>query len=64
MIGGFVTTVIWVRVFKAGFYELYEMIPGFAAGLLVCIVVSLVTKPDDGAVAELESVRGTVGPVF
>ena len=38
--------------------------PGFAAGLLVCIVVSLVTKPDDGAVAELESVRGTVGPVF
>ena len=64
MIGGFVTAVIWVRVFKAGFYELYEMIPGFAAGLLVCIVVSLVTKPDDGAVAELESVRGTVGPVF
>ncbi len=64
MIGGFVTTVIWVRVFKAGFYELYEMIPGFAAGLLVCIVVSLATKPDERAVAELESVRGTVGPVF
>ena len=64
MIGGFATTVIWVRVFKADFYDLYEMIPGFFVGLVICIAVSLVTKPDDDAVAELESVRETVGPVF
>lgn len=64
MIGGFATTVIWVRVFKTDFYDLYEMIPGFFAGLVICIAVSLVTKPDDEAVAELESVRESVGPVF
>ncbi|HSR40703.1 MAG TPA: sodium/proline symporter, partial [Longimicrobiales bacterium] len=29
MVAGFATTVLWVRVFKAGFYDLYEMIPGF-----------------------------------
>jgi Na+/proline symporter len=64
MLAGFATTVIWVRVFKADFYDLYEMIPGFFAGLLVCVLVSLVTKPNEDAVAELESVRETIGPVF
>lgn len=64
MIAGFGVTVLWVKLFKAGFYDLYEMIPGFFAGLLVCVAVSLVTKPDDEAVAELESVRESVGRVF
>jgi sodium/proline symporter len=64
MIGGFAVTVVWVRAFKADFYDLYEMIPGFFAGLIVCVLVSLVTRPNDEAVAELESVRETVGPVF
>jgi len=64
MIGGFLMTVAWVRMFKADFYDLYEMIPGFFAGLAVCVVVSLLTKPDEEAVAELESVRQSVGPVF
>ena len=64
MITGFVTTVIWVRIFKVDFYDLYEMIPGFFAGLIACVVVSLVTKPNDEAVAEFESVRDAVGPVF
>jgi len=64
MIGGFLTTVVWVRAFKADFYDLYEMIPGFFAGLAICVLVSLVTKVDDDAVAELESVRESVGPVF
>ena len=40
------------------------MIPGFFAGLIVCVVASLVTKPNDEAVAEFESVRDAVGPVF
>jgi len=32
MVGGCATTVIWVIFFKAGFYDLYEMWPRFAAG--------------------------------
>ena len=64
MIAGFATTVIWVRVFKADYYDLYEMIPGFIAGLLACVLVSLVTKVDADAVAEFESVQETIGPVF
>lgn len=64
MIGGFLVTVIWVRSFKADFYDLYEMIPGFFAGLAICVLVSLVTKADEAAVAELESVQRSVGPVF
>lgn len=64
MIVGFATTVVWVRVFKTDFYDLYEMIPGFFAGLLACFLVSLFTQPDPEAVAELESVRESVGRVF
>lgn len=64
MIMGFGTTVVWVRAFKADFYDLYEMIPGFFAGLAACVLVSLLTRPDPSAVAELDSVRETVGPVF
>jgi len=64
MIAGFLVTVLWVREFKAGFYDLYEMIPGFFAGLLVCVLVSLMTKVDEDAVAEFESVQDTIGPVF
>ena len=64
MIGGFLTTVVWVVVFKERFYDLYEMIPGFAAGFACCIGVSLLGEPDPEAVAELDDVRRTVGPVF
>ncbi|NNF12186.1 MAG: sodium/proline symporter [Gemmatimonadetes bacterium] len=64
MVVGFATTVIWVRAFKADFYDLYEMIPGFFAGLLACWLVSLFTQADSEAVAELESIRETVGPTF
>ena len=64
MVGGFGATVVWVRAFKASFYDLYEMIPGFFVGLLCCVLVSLLTKPNREAIAELESVRDSVGPVF
>ena len=64
MIGGFTVTVLWVKVFKEGFYDLYEMIPGFAAGYLCCVVVSLLTTAQADAIAELESVHEAVGPVF
>jgi Na+/proline symporter len=53
-----------VVFFKAGFHDLYEMLPGFAAGFLCTIGVSLFTAPPEGAAEELAAVRETVGPVF
>ena len=64
MVAGFVTTVGWVLFFKAGFYDLYEMLPGFAAGFAATILVSLVTEPPEGAGEEMSSVEAAVGPVF
>ncbi len=60
MLAGFLTTVVWVLVFKERFYELYEMIPGFTAGFVVTVAVSLWTRPPDGAAAELKDVRATL----
>ena len=64
MVAGFVTTVGWVLFLKSSFYDLYEMIPGFAAGFVVTIVVSLLTAPPEGAEEEMASVAASVGPVF
>ncbi len=64
MIGGFVTTVAWVVFFKEGFYDLYEMLPGFAAGFILTIGVSLVTDPPEGVDEEMKAVREAVGPTF
>jgi sodium/proline symporter len=43
MLGGFLTSVIWVLAFKADAYELYEMIPGFFVGLVLTVGVSRLT---------------------
>jgi sodium/proline symporter len=64
MAAGFSTTVAWVLFFKERFFDLYEMLPGFAAGFLFTIGVSLVTETPDGAEAEVKAVRAEVGPVF
>ena len=61
---GFTITVSWVLFFKSSFYDLYEMIPGFAAGLLATILVSLMTKPPEGAAEELDEIRAAVGPAL
>lgn len=53
MLGGFVTTVVWVLVFKQHFYDLYEMLPGFAAGFALTIGVSLLTRPPENALEPL-----------
>jgi sodium/proline symporter len=45
MATGFLVTVGWVVFVKSGFYDLYEMIPGFLAGLITTVVVSLATAP-------------------
>ncbi len=63
MVAGFATAVVWVVAFKAMVFDLYEMIPGFAVGFVVTVVVSLVTRPPDGADREFgevwRAVRGT-----
>ncbi|MEX2570063.1 MAG: sodium/proline symporter, partial [Gemmatimonadota bacterium] len=61
MATGFIVTIVWVIYFKAQFYELYEMIPGVAAGFLAAIIVSLVTQPPDGVDDEFDSVWSAVG---
>ena len=49
--------------FKEGFYDLYEMLPGFAAGFLCTIGVSLITEPPEGTAVEFNAVRKAAGPV-
>ncbi len=44
MVAGFAAAIVWVLVFKEGFYDLYEMIPGFAVGFATTIIVSLMTE--------------------
>jgi sodium/proline symporter len=44
MLGGFLTSVIWVLVFKDDTYELYEMIPGFIVGMTLTLLVSRMTN--------------------
>lgn len=47
MVGGFLTSVVWVLVFKADTYELYEMIPGFIVGIALTLFVSRLTGGND-----------------
>lgn len=61
---GITVTVSWVLFFKASFHELYEMIPGFLAGLLATVVVSLFTESPEGAAEELDEIRASVGPAI
>jgi len=49
MLGGFITTVTWVLVFKSQFYNLSEIVPGFLTGLLLTIIVSNATSGDKRA---------------
>ncbi len=44
MFCGFATTLVWVIWLKPGFHDLYEMIPGLAAGLIAAFVVSRLSR--------------------
>jgi sodium/proline symporter len=44
ILGGFVTTIVWVVWFKERTFELYEMIPGLAIGLGLAFVVGRMTR--------------------
>jgi len=46
MLGGFLTSIVWVLALKEQTYELYEAIPGFIVGFILTYVVSALTyKP-------------------
>ncbi|MFQ5789121.1 MAG: sodium/proline symporter [Acidobacteriota bacterium] len=64
MLSGFLTAMLWVLWFKAGFYSLYEMLPGFLVGFVVTVGVSLLTEAPEGAAEEHESVWRAVGHPF
>jgi sodium/proline symporter len=55
MLAGFLTVVVWVVWVKEHAYGLYEAVPGFAAGFVAIVVVSLMTTSreadDDAATA-------------
>ncbi|MDE0082007.1 MAG: sodium/proline symporter [Gammaproteobacteria bacterium] len=61
MIAGFAVTILWVVFAKESVYNLYEMLPGFFAGLAATVVVSLVTAPPAQAAAEFDEVWAFVG---
>lgn len=43
MLGGFLTSMIWVLVLKEHTYDLYEAVPGFIVGMLATYFVSAMT---------------------
>ncbi|MDZ7769168.1 MAG: sodium/proline symporter [Woeseiaceae bacterium] len=43
MLGGFLTSVIWVIAIKSHTYDLFEMIPGFIVGVVLTLLVSRLT---------------------
>jgi Na+/proline symporter len=46
MLGGFLTSVVWVLAFKEQTYNLYEAVPGFIVGTVLTYAVSMLTyKP-------------------
>ena len=55
MLGGFMTTVIWVLWLKAYFFGLLEIIPGFIVGLLLTIVVSNATRDSQKILTDQET---------
>jgi len=46
MLGGFLTSVVWVLALKEQAYDLYEAVPGFIVGIILTYAVSALTyKP-------------------
>jgi len=57
MVGGFLTSMIWVLFFKEWSYDLYEMIPGFLVGFGLTVGVSLFTEVPEGVEEEFDEVH-------
>lgn len=54
MLGGGVTVFVWHYLIKpiGGVFGIYELLPGFIVGLLLCVAVSLLTPAPEKAVTE------------
>ena len=48
MLAGAVTVVVWTNL-HGGWFDVYEILPGFMAGLLAAVAVSLAGRPPDAA---------------
>ena len=57
MMAGGIVDVFWY-LNSGGIFDVYEIIPGFIAGLMVSIVVSLFTKVEQEILDEFDKVRG------
>ena len=55
MSAGFLTSVVWVLVFKEHSYDLYEALPGFVVGAAVTLLVSMLTAKPEAVGAPLEA---------
>ena len=53
---GFITVVAWHNL-HGGIFDIYEILPGFIATLVVAVAVSLFTKADKEVVSEFESYK-------
>lgn len=59
MLGGGIMIFVWKFMIKplGGIFGIYELLPGFIVGLLLCVVVSLLTPaPEKEIVEEFESI--------
>ena len=59
MLGGGIMIFVWKFLVKplGGVFGIYELLPGFLVGLLLCVVVSLLTPaPEKEIVEEFESI--------
>lgn len=60
MLGGGVMIFVWKFLIKplGGFFGIYELLPAFIVGIVLCVVVSLATPaPEKEIVEEFESIR-------
>ena len=63
MIAGGAFTFVWKFLLKpmGGVFGIYELLPAFLVGLIVCVVVSLATpEPEKEIVDEFEKVAAMV----
>ncbi len=56
LIVGFITVVAWHNL-HGGIFDIYEILPGFIATLVVAVAASLFTKADKEVVSEFESYK-------
>ncbi len=61
LVSGTLVTILWKSVPELKGL-VYELIPAFGISLLAVIVVSLLTRPPEGAAGELEEISANYGP--